>query len=304
MNIDIAVDTFLSFQTIERNASELTVNAYSKDLAELIEYIAGDMISEVERVDYFLLRGFVTSLYERKLAKSSIERKIATVRSFFSYLYKQRIMEENPSRMLKFPKKEKKSLNVFPKDDILKLLEAPKDEDAAAPRDRVILELLYGTGMRVSELVGLDVSDVDLNGGRLRIRGKGKKERIMPLDPYYIELIRLYYSSIQGMMHKGHSPKSQAFIINRRGGRLSARHVLELVKEYLTEVGLPDIYSPHSFRHTFATHLLGAGANLRDIQTLLGHESLTTTQKYTHLDLQILMETYEDSHPKAGGHHE
>jgi integrase/recombinase XerC len=299
MNIDAAIDKFLSFQTIERNASELTVNAYSKDLIELVEYIAGDMIDDTDKVDFFLLRGFVTSLYERGLAKSSIERKIATVRSFFSYLYKQRLIEENPSRMLKFPKKEKKALNVFPKDDIIKLLNAPQDDDKAAPRDRVILELLYGTGMRVSELVGLDVADIDLSAGRIRIRGKGKKERIMPLDRFYVDLIKSYLRSIPDMMHNGYSADSAAFIVNRRGGRLSARNVLELVKGYLVAVGLPDVYSPHSFRHTFATHLLGAGANLRDIQTLLGHESLTTTQKYTHLDLQILMETYEDTHPKA-----
>jgi integrase/recombinase XerC len=181
------------------------------------------------------------------------------------------------------------------------LLGALQDDDPAAPRDRVILELLYGTGVRVSELVGLNISDVDIYSGRVRIRGKGMKERIMPLDFFYIDLIKKYLDAVPAMLNKGAVPDHSALILNRQGGRLSARNVQELVKKYLNKVGLPAIYSPHSFRHTFATHLLGAGADLRSIQELLGHESLSTTQKYTHLDLQILMDTYEDSHPKAKG---
>ena len=301
MQLTEAVDSFLSFQTIERNASKLTVNAYSKDLVELMEYAALENASEIAQVDYFVLRGFVASLYDRQLAKSSIERKIATIRSFFSYLYKKRLIEENPARILKFPKKEKKILNVFPYEDIEKLLNAPEEGNAAAPRDRLILELLYGTGVRVSELVGLNMGDVDFSGARIRIRGKGKKERILPLADFHIKLIKDYLGSIPAMLHKNSMPDGEALILNRRGGRLSARNVLELVKQYLRQTGLPDTYSPHSFRHTFASHLLAAGADLRSIQELLGHEALSTTQKYTHLDLQVLMETYEDTHPKAKG---
>ena len=299
MDLSIAIDSFLQFQSIERNASAHTIKAYSEDMSELSEYVENERISAVEDIDFFMLRGFIAHLYERGLAKSSIERKLATVRSFYNYLFKKNIVEENPSRMLKFPKKEKKILNVFPKDDIDKLLAAPKEDEPTAHRDKLILELLYGTGVRVSELVGLNIPDVDFSGRRLRVRGKGKKERIIPLASIYIELIDNYLRSIPKMLYKGRSADSAALVLNRWGGRLSARNVLELVKQYLREVNLPDTYSPHSFRHTFATHLLGSGADLRSIQELLGHESLSTTQKYTHLDLQALIEVYTDAHPKA-----
>lgn len=262
-------------------------------------YLEQERISDVENIDYFILRGYIASLYEKKLAKSTIERKLASIRSFFKYLYKKQIIPDNPSRMLKFPKKEKKILSVFPKDDIMKLLFAPKEEDAAYHRDRLILELLYGTGVRVSELAGLDIADIDFSGQTIKIRGKGKKERIIPIPSYYIKLIKDYMESTETMLQKGSLRDSSALIINRRGGRLSARNILEMVKKYLRQTNLPDTYSPHSFRHTFATHLLAAGADLRTIQELLGHESLATTQKYTHLDLQALIETYEHTHPKA-----
>ena len=263
MDINHAIDSFLSFQSVERNASSLTVNAYSKDLIELVEYAEADKVNSVGQIDYFLLRGFVADLYDRGLAKSTIERKIATIRSWFNYLYKKRVIEENPARMLKFPKKEKKLLSVFPYEDIEKLLNAPEEENAAYYRDSLILELLYGTGVRVSELTGLNVADIDFSGQRLRIRGKGKKERILPLAKFHVDLIKSYLTSIPSMLQKGSTPDSEALILNRRGGRLSSRNVLEMVKQYLNKTALPDTYSPHSFRHTFASHLLAAGADLR-----------------------------------------
>ncbi|GAB7140507.1 tyrosine recombinase XerC [Deferribacterales bacterium RsTz2092] len=304
MHIDEAIDNFLVFQTIEKNSSKLTIKAYSKDLIELADYatMTSPPVSEIEQFDYFLLRAFVATLYDRGLAKSSIERKVASTRSFFKYLQKKMLIEDNPSRMLKFPKKEKKLPSVFPVDDIEQLLDSPDDNDTAAHRDRLILELLYGTGVRVSELVGLNVSDVDIGGARLRVRGKGKKERIIPIADLHITLLRKYISSIPFFLTSGYSADASALIINRRGGRFSSRNIGELVKKYLKKTGLPDNYSPHSFRHTFATHLLSNGADLRSIQELLGHESLSTTQKYTHLDLQKLLESYKDAHPKANEH--
>ena len=301
MHISEAVDGFISFQTIERNASSLTVKAYSTDLVELMDYVYSEKVEEIDKVDYYLLRGYIAGLYEKGLAKSSIERKLAAVRSFFKYLFKKEKITEDPARMLKYPKKEKKIPNVFPMDDIMKLLNAPDIVKKAGKRDKVILELLYGTGMRVSELVGLNMSDIDFSGNRVKIRGKGKKERIVPLSGFYMKLINDYMSSISDFVDEGADQDYEALILNRRGSRLSSRNVLELVKKYLVITGLPDTYSPHSFRHTFATHLLGAGADLRSIQELLGHESLATTQKYTHLNLEALMETYRQAHPKAGG---
>lgn len=299
MTVDHAIDAFITFQQLERNASALTLKAYSRDLADLAEYIEPEGITTVEGIDYYLLRGFMAQLYEKELARSTIERKLAAMKSFFKYLHKSLVIEENPSRMLKFPKKEKKVLNVFNQEDIYKLLDAPANDDPASARDRLILEFLYGTGVRVSELVGLNISDIDFGGKRIRVRGKGKKERIMPLADFYIDLIKSYISSIPSMLHNGYHADPQALILNRRGTRLSARNVETMVKKYLNITGLPDTYTPHSFRHTFATHLLEAGADLRTIQDLLGHESLSTTQKYTHLDLKTLMENYRKAHPGA-----
>ena len=301
MHISEAVDGFISFQTIERNASSLTIKAYSTDLVELMDYSYSEKVEEIEAVDYYLLRGYVAGLYEKGLAKSSIERKLAAVRSFFKYLFKKEKISEDPARMLKYPKKEKRIPNVFPMDDIMKLLNSPDMEKKSGKRDKVILELLYGTGMRVSELVGLNMNDIDFAGSRIKIRGKGKKERIVPLSGFYMKLINAYMASISDFVDEGAAQDYEALILNRRGTRLSSRNVLELVKKYLLAAELPDTYSPHSFRHTFATHLLGAGADLRSIQELLGHESLATTQKYTHLDLEALMDTYKQAHPKAGG---
>jgi integrase/recombinase XerC len=298
MTVDEALNAFLDFQKIERNASEHTLDAYARDLGDLADYGEANAVVDIDGMDYFLLRGFLADMYEKNFAKSTIERRLAAIKSLFKYLHKKEVLPENPARMLKFPKKEKKILEIFPLEDVTKILEAPS-EGAAAPRDKVILELLYGIGLRVSELTGLNISDVDFTGGRVRIRGKGKKERIMPLADFYMNMIRDYMGSMYDILDIDAVPDVDALFVGRRGNRLSIRTVQMLVKKYLQIAGLPDTYTPHSFRHSFATHLLNAGADLRTIQDLLGHESLSTTQKYTHLDLRALMETYNKTHPGA-----
>jgi integrase/recombinase XerC len=299
MNIYAATDLFLNFQLLERNASNHTLRAYSRDLAELAEYAEKDSISEVESFDPYLLRGFLSLLYEKKLEKSTIERKLSTLKSFFKFLLAKKMLEENPARSLRYPKKEKKVLNVFSKDSVISLIESPDSTTPSGVRDRLILELLYGTGIRVGELEGLNISDIDFAGKRVRIRGKGKKERSIPLDGFYIELIKNYLEAVPEMLHSGCAPDGDALILNRRGGRLTSRNILSLVKTYLAKAGLPETYSPHSFRHTFATHLLEGGADIRSLQELLGHSSLITTQKYTHLNLERILESYKKAHPKG-----
>jgi integrase/recombinase XerC len=238
-------------------------------------------------------------LYEKKLTKSTIERKISAVKSFFKYLHKQGILQENPSRLLKYPRKEKKELKVFNIDDVMLLISVPDSTKPTGIRDSLILELLYSTGMRVGELNTCNVGDIDFSGKRLLIKGKGKKERIVPLHDTIIAKIKEYLNIIPKILQKGYSPDCDALIINRRGGRLTSRNILALVKQYLRKCGLPETFSPHSFRHSFASHLLAGGADLRAIQNLLGHESLATTQKYTHLDLQKLITNYLEAFPKA-----
>lgn len=300
MNIDLAVDEFINFVKTERGYSSHSVTAYAKDLSELAIYIDSEKIEDnIEKVDFFVLRGFIAGLYDRNLSKSTIERKISTLKSFFKFLYKRGILQDNPARMLKFPKKEKYLPSVFNIDDILTLLELPDKSTPAGRRDALILELLYGTGVRVSELVGLDKNSVDLRNLRILVKGKGKKERIIPIAPELAEMIKNYYSVMYEIVADNRLIETDALIINRLGTRMTDRTIRRVVENYLKQAGLPLDYSPHSFRHTFATHLLEGGADLRSIQELLGHESLSTTQRYTHSDLASLLKVYDEAHPMA-----
>lgn len=300
MEIDNAIEEFINFIRVERQYSQHSITAYAKDLSELAIYIDEEKLgSNIKVVDFYVLRGFITTLYDKELSKSSIERKISTLKSFFKFLYRRGIIEDNPARMLKFPKKEKYLPNVFNVDDIFTLLDLPDKSTPMGMRDALILELLYGTGVRVSELVGLDRNAVDLNGMRILVRGKGKKERIVPLAPEIVSLIKDYYRVMYDIVSEGRMVESDALIINRLGSRMTDRTIRRIVEAYLKKAGLPLDYSPHSFRHTFATHLLEGGADLRSIQELLGHESLATTQKYTHSDLASLLKVYDETHPMA-----
>ena len=300
MEIDNAIEEFINFIRVERQYSNHSITAYAKDLSELAIYIDEEKLgSNIKVVDFYVLRGFITTLYDKELSKSSIERKISTLKSFFKFLYRRGIIADNPARMLKFPKKEKYLPNVFNVDDIFTLLDLPDKSTPMGMRDALILELLYGTGVRVSELVGLDRNAVDLNGMRILVRGKGKKERIVPLAPELISLIKDYYKVMYDIVSEGRVVESDALIINRLGSRMTDRTIRRVVETYLKKAGLPLDYSPHSFRHTFATHLLEGGADLRSIQELLGHESLATTQKYTHSDLASLLKVYDETHPMA-----
>jgi integrase/recombinase XerC len=299
LNIDRAVADFILYLRNEKNASEHTIKAYSGDLSELADYLDAEKISDIESADFYILRGFIASQFDKGISKSTAERKVSTLKSFYKYLHKKSVIEDNYARMLKFPKKEKKSFNVFNIDDLLNLLELPDKTEPAGMRDALLLELMYGTGVRVSELTGLNLSDIDLRGMRIRVRGKGKKERVIPLGDILGDLITAYMRVRADVPAEGHYPKDDAVFLNKYGGRLTERSVGRMVEKYLKAAGLPVDFSPHSFRHSFATHLLEGGADLRTIQELLGHESLSTTQKYTHLNLSDLLRIYDQTHPKA-----
>ncbi|MDK2792105.1 MAG: integrase/recombinase XerC [Deferribacteres bacterium] len=294
MNIEEAVGKFTVFVQVEKRYSEHTLKSYLNDINDLILYLKN--IENIEDISYYSLRGFVNSLYERGLSKSTIERKIACMKSFFSFLVKRGFIEDNPSRLLRFPKKEQKLFKVFNIDDILNLLETPDKNTPDGLRDCLILEMLYGTGMRVSELVLVNVSDVDFSGFRIRVKGKGKKERVLPLDNFHVDMIKNYLEK-RILMVKQEIKEPDALFLNKMGTRLTDRSVRRIVEKYLKMAGLPLDYSPHDFRHTFATHLLENGADLRTIQHLLGHSSLSTTQKYTHLNLSEILKIYDKTHP-------
>ena len=295
-----AIQKFLQYLMDERHFSEHTVKAYNSDLQSLLTYLNEENITLIKDVEYFILRGYVANLFDKEYSKSTIERNIASLKSFYKFLIKKGFLEENPAKQLKFPRKEKKLFNVFNIDDIFLLLSKPDRSEIAGLRDALILELLYATGLRVSELINLNISDIDFTGKRLRVLGKGKKERIIPLSDYHIDLITDYIKRRSTLCRNKEIIGNQ-LLINKHGGRLTDRSVRRILEKYLTLCGLPLLYSPHTIRHTFATHLLENGADLRSIQELLGHSSLSTTEKYIHLNLVKLLDTYDKTHPKAKG---
>ncbi|MCX8084008.1 MAG: tyrosine recombinase XerC [Calditerrivibrio sp.] len=297
MYLNEAIDSFSNFLKIEKNASNHTIRSYMNDLIELLNFLENDKITVID-IDYFSLRTYVTQLYEKKLSKTTIERKISTIKSFFKFLIQKGILEENPARMLKFPKKEKKLFKVFNIDDLFNLLEIPDKSTIMGMRDALLMELMYGTGVRVSELVGIEIDDIDFVGMRLRIRGKGKKERMIPLADFHISFLKKYLTLRDEIASK-REVKTNKIFINKYGTTLTDRSVRRIVEKYLKIAGLPLDFSPHSFRHSFATHMLEGGADLRTIQTLLGHSSLSTTQKYTHLNLSDILKIYDQTHPFA-----
>jgi integrase/recombinase XerC len=249
----------------------------------------------IEKVDRMAIRKYLSFLH-RKNRKSSIARKLSTLRSFFKYLVREQIISTNPAKPVSTPKVEKRLPTVLSVDEAFRLVESPSKEDRsieAELRDRAFMELLYSSGIRVSELVGLNLNRVDLDLGIVKVLGKGRKERIVPVGAKAVEALKAYLE-IRGAL-EDESP----LFINLRGGRLTARSVARFVKKYARNSGIFRKIGPHSLRHTFATHLLDAGADLREIQEMLGHVSLSTTQRYTHLSLDKLMEVYDRAHPRS-----
>jgi integrase/recombinase XerC len=247
---------------------------------------------EMGKVDRWTIRKYLSFLH-RKNKKSSIARKISTLRSFFKYLVREQLVTANPAKSVSTPKREKPLPSTLTVDEAFRLVESPSEEEGQKSRDRAILELLYSSGIRVSELVGLNFSQLDLELGIVRVMGKRRKERIVPVGSKAIEALNAYLEE-RGVVN-GEDP----VFINSRGGRLTARSVGRLVKKYTGLSGIFRKISPHSLRHTFATHLLDSGADIREIQEMLGHASLSTTQRYTHLTMGKLMEVYDKAHPRS-----
>jgi len=301
------IQQFVHYLSLEKNASPHTCRGYRKDLEgfEVFLKAAGMYLSpagtvEMEKVDRMAIRKYMSFLH-RKNKKSSIARKISTLRSFFKYLIKEQRIASNPAKSVSTPKVEKTLPTTLTVDEAFRLMESPEriPQNSSAVsrenglRDRAILELLYSSGLRVSELVGLNLNQLDLDLGIVKVMGKGRKERIVPVGGKAIEASRAYLEE-RGVF-KGEDP----IFINSFGGRLTARTVGRLIKKYTRHSGIFRKVSPHSLRHTFATHLLDAGADIREIQEMLGHSSLSTTQRYTHVSMGKLMEVYDGAHPRS-----
>ncbi len=285
--IDRYIDKFIKYLEIEKNVSRHTVINYSQDLRNFSIFL-GDR--KAEDVDYLMIRKFLAELRTRKYEKKTIARKLSTLRSFFKFLYREGYLKANPLATISSPKIDKKLPHFLDVASVVKLIESPGTKDAYCLRDRAILEVLYSSGIRVSELVGLDREDIDLIGGVIKVMGKGRRERICPIGDKASGAVRSYL---------GKAARNKALFLNRSGGRLSDRSVRRIVDRYIKRVSIEEKISPHTLRHSFATHLLDRGADLRSVQELLGHKNLSTTQIYTHITAERMKSVYDKTHPRA-----
>lgn len=290
------IEAFIDYLRYERNASPHTIDAYRRNLLQFHEFVKKAGVS-FARIDNRVIRSFLAHLYKKQEKKSTIARKLAVLRSFFQFCIQKKWTKDNPAKVVSTPKQEKLVPSFLSEDEMTVLLELPGTGKPLDRRDKALLELLYATGLRVSELVGLDLMDINFEERLLRVRGKGKKERLVPYGRVSEKSLRLYLDR-RSLIAQGRVDAAAVFL-NYRGQRLSTRSVQRIVRSYIRETALKRRISPHSLRHSFASHLLSRGADLRAIQELLGHASLATTQKYTHLDLKHLLEVYKKSHPRS-----
>ena len=290
-----AIAGFLRHLDRERNASEHTCRAYRKDLEQFDTHARSQLGREVapRDVDHLLIRSFLARLHERGLKKTSAARKLAALRTFFRYLCREGVLEKNPARALLSPRTERRIPVHLEESEVAALLDVP-GEGLAPARAKAMLELFYGTGIRCGELVGLDLDDVDMSSRMVRVLGKGRKERVVPFGRPAAEALKRY------AVHRDATrPRTAALFVNKRGGRLTDRFVRYVVAERVLQVAGLKRISPHALRHSFATHLLERGADLRAIQELLGHASLSTTQRYTHVNTRHVLDVYRKTHPRA-----
>lgn len=337
------VQAFLGYLTDERHFSPYTARCYGADLRQYSERVAersslkvddksettaqqridarrtsgqhgapdvagriggGTITEQIVYADSEAIRAYLAFLSEQRYSPATMARKIATLRSFYKWLQRRGYVTANPMTLIRTPRQSKRLPKAITVEQIELLLSAPDDGEVLGARDRAILETLYSTGIRISELVGLDTKDLDEPGEALRIRGKGKKERLVPVGSHALGSIRQYVRLLRADARLGaplHTPAGldRPLFINKHGGRLSSRSVRRKLDKYLRQVGLDPDISPHTLRHSFATHLLDNGADLRSVQELLGHQSLSTTQVYTHLSTKRLRDAYDQAHPRA-----
>ncbi len=289
---------FTRWLETEKQYSPHTVEGYRRDLEEFITFLGKE--AELCTVDATAVRGFVASLFSRN-SSTSVSRKLSALRTFFRFSRKRKLIDFDPTQTIKSPKLAQYIPTFLTVDETFALLECPSETDRFMLRDRAILELLYSSGVRVSELVSQNLEDLDFEAEMVTVRGKGDKERIVPVGRPALEAVNAWLPQRQQLMldrvKRGGTPEEKALFLNSRGSRLTSRSVERSVKSYGERAGIPQVVTPHALRHSFATHLLEMGADLRAVQELLGHSSLSTTQHYTHLTLDHLTEVYDKAHP-------
>lgn len=329
MKDSIVIQEFLNYLEFEKRFSEHTAKCYGADLEQFSQFLAGrsdtsrhpaEQVSFTARpggaatavatqtnlkldqvllsVDINTVRAYLAVLNEKHYSKATIARKLATLRSFYKFLVKRNQIPSNPVMAIRTPKQDKRLPHFLEYDQIKRLLETPPTNSWLGARDRAIMETLYSTGVRVSELVALNMDDVDFLGEVVHIRGKGKKERIVPIGTSALQVIQHYMEFRNKRAHSNPNFDSRVLFVNKHGRRLSTRSVRRKMDKYLRMAGLDPSISPHTLRHSFATHMLNNGADLRSVQELLGHQSLSTTQVYTHLTTKKLKDVYDKAHPR------
>jgi len=305
-----AIEDFGNHLATERNLSPHTRRSYLADLGQFRAFLeetgllpaGGSEPEQLAAIDHMAVRSFLGLLYRRKVRKVTIVRKIAALRTFFNYLVREGRLRVNPAEMVQAPKAEKYLPAFLPVEEMFSLLDLAFPDDTAGARDRAMLELFYSSGVRVSELTGLNLGDIDVRQGLLKVRGKGKKERIVPVGGKALRSVQDYLAKRGEWDRKNQTAGGDApLFLSRNGTRIATRSVARVLDRCALQSGINKKVSPHTLRHSFATHLLDAGADLRSIQEMLGHENLSTTQKYTSVTVAKLMEIYDRAHPKAKG---
>ena len=295
-----SIQSFLNYLKVERNASALTVKSYADDLAHLLEFFQEQTgrVPAPREIEVGILRSYVAYMHECGYARTTVARRLACLRSYFRFCNREGICETNPAKPLRTPRAGRKLPHFLTTSQVDALLQAPPANCDQGIRDRAILETTYSAGLRVAELVALNLEDWDRSAGVLRVQGKGKKERIALVGSYATKAL-LSWMEVRQPDPKASEQQRSALFLNRFGRRLTTRSIGRLLEKHIQTAGLSSQTSPHTLRHSFATHLLDGGADLRSVQELLGHKSLTTTQIYTHVSTKRLRETYEKSHPHA-----
>jgi integrase/recombinase XerC len=292
-------EIFVSYLRYERNMSPETIRAYEKDLHQFLRFFSkgeGEAVNPAE-INPLQIREYLAHLKEKNYQKTTVVRKLATIRSFYKCLLRKGYVTKNPLSDIPTPKVEKKIPHFLATEEVEKLLNAPQGSSFQSIRDRAILETLYSTGLRVSELTALNVADVDFTGEVIKARGKGRRERMVPVGSFALQAIKAYVD-IRAQVPNINEKDPDALFLNRFGDRLSSRSIRKIIDKYIKVTGLSEKTSPHTLRHSFATHLLNRGANLRMVQELLGHKHLSTTQIYTHVTTDAMKQAYEQAHPR------
>jgi integrase/recombinase XerC len=307
MRLADLTDSFIDYLRSQKGYSDHTVKNYQVDLDHFLKFLVNkekstgkkQIAPELESIDFLVIREYLGRLYGR-YKRTTIARKLSTIRSFFYFLERKGLVQGNPAAHISSPKRGRYIPTHLPVDEMFRLLEGPDRAKPLGLRDLAILEVLYSCGIRVSELSGLNLSSIEFDQRLVKVLGKGNKERIVPIGRKALRAIQDYVEATLPLRKKAQrEPQDEPLFINFRGGRLTTRSIGRVVKKYASQCGLMTEITPHSLRHTFATHLLDGGADLRSVQELLGHVSLSTTQKYTHVSLEKLMEVYDKAHPRS-----